>query len=50
MASLFGHGIVGFTIAKLINNQSTKLLVTLAVCSSILPDLNIIAINFGTPY
>ena len=50
MASLFGHGIVGFTLAKLIDTKQAKLLVFLAISSAILPDLDVIAFNFGIPY
>ncbi len=50
MASLFGHGIVGFTLAKLIDVQNAKLLVFLAIGSAILPDLDVIAFNFGISY
>lgn len=50
MASLFGHGIVGFTLAKLIDVKQAKLLVFLAIGSAILPDLDVIAFHFGIPY
>ena len=50
MASLFGHGIVGFTLAKVIDVKRAKWLVLFAVASAILPDLDVIAFNFGIPY
>ena len=50
MASVFGHGIVGFTLAKLIDTKNAKLLVLLAIGSTILPDIDVIAFNFGIPY
>ena len=50
MASVFGHGIVGFTLAKLIDVQKAKLLVFLAIGSAILPDLDVISFNFGIHY
>ncbi len=50
MASLFGHGIVGFTLAKVIDIKQAKWLVMFAIGSAILPDLDVIAFNFGIPY
>ena len=50
MASLFGHGIVGFTLAKLISIKQAKLLVFLAISSAILPDLDVISFSLGIPY
>ena len=50
MASLFGHGIVGFTLAKVIDIHHARLLVLLAIGSAILPDFDVIAFNFGIPY
>jgi len=49
MASVFGHSIVGFTISKVINNNS-KLLVLLAIVSAILPDIDVLSFSFGIPY
>ncbi len=50
MASIFGHGIVAYTISKLIDKKELTILLFLAILSSILPDLDIIAFKFGIPY
>jgi len=50
MASIFGHSIVGFTLSKLFNSKQNKLLLIVAIASTILPDLDVIAFNFGIPY
>lgn len=50
MASLFGHGILAFTISKVIDQKDFKRLTLLAIVSSILPDLDVLAFNFGIPY
>lgn len=50
MASIFGHSIVGFTLSKLFNSQQNRLLLIIAIASTILPDLDVIAFNFGIPY
>jgi inner membrane protein len=50
MASLFGHGLVAYTASKLIDSRSSKLLLFLAISSSILPDLDVLAFNFRIPY
>lgn len=50
MASIFGHGIVALTIAKVLNNNQSKLLILLAIVSTILPDLDVLSFNFGIPY
>jgi inner membrane protein len=50
MASIFGHGIVGFTLAKVIDKQHVKWLIIAAVFSTILPDFDVIAFKFGIPY
>ena len=50
MASLFGHGLVAYTTSKLIDSKSNKLLLFLAIGSAILPDLDVLAFNFGIPY
>ncbi|MBT8327501.1 MAG: metal-dependent hydrolase [Bacteroidia bacterium] len=50
MASLFGHGLVGYTFTKVIDSTSNKVLFLLAIISSILPDLDILAFKFGVPY
>lgn len=50
MASIFGHGMVGFTLAKVMDNHHIKWLVLAAVFSTILPDFDVIAFKFGIPY
>ncbi len=50
MASIFGHTIVGYTISKVLNNNSTKLLLLLAIISTILPDIDVLTFSFGIPY
>ena len=50
MASIFGHGMVAYTLSKVASKSSTKKLVILAIISSILPDIDILAFNFGIPY
>ena len=50
MASVFGHSIVGFTLAKIIDNKNGKWLLFLAIFSTILPDFDVIAFKFGAPY
>lgn len=50
MASIFGHGIVGFTISKTIDIKNIKWLVIIAIGSSILPDIDVLSFNFGIPY
>ena len=50
MASVFGHAIVGATLAKTLDDQNSRLLLLLAISSAILPDLDVLAFNFGIPY
>lgn len=50
MASIFGHSVVGYTLVKVIDKQSMKWLVIAAIFSTILPDFDVIAFNFGIPY
>ena len=50
MASLFGHSVVGYTLSKIISNNNSKLLLLFAVVSAILPDIDVLAFNFGIPY
>lgn len=49
MASVFGHGLVGFVLAKLPNKQSKRLLI-LAIISAILPDIDVVGFYMGIPY
>ena len=49
MASLFGHGLVGFTLTKIASAKTSKVLLLLAIVSAILPDLDVV--TFGKiPY
>ena len=50
MASVFGHGIVAYTTARLLDSKSSKLLVFLAITSAILPDLDVLAFKLGIDY
>ena len=50
MASIFGHGFVAYTITKISNSKSNRLLMLLAIASAILPDLDVIAFKFGIDY
>lgn len=50
MASIFGHGVVGFTVAKVIDSKNLKWLLIAAIFSTILPDFDVIAFKFGIPY
>lgn len=50
MASIFGHGIVAYTISKVIDKKRITLLVFLAIMSSIIPDLDVIAFKLDIPY
>nr|WP_321229823.1 metal-dependent hydrolase [uncultured Psychroserpens sp.] len=50
MASIFGHGLVAYTVAKVVDSKSSKLLVFLAIASSILPDLDVLGFFFGIDY
>ena len=50
MASIFGHSVVGFTLTKLIDNQSLKWLLLVAIFSTILPDFDVVAFKLGIPY
>lgn len=50
MASIFGHGFVAYTTAKLIDTKVSKSLVWLAIGAAILPDLDVLAFKFGIPY
>lgn len=50
MASVFGHGIIGFTLTKVFDNKRHRWLLILAIFSTILPDFDVIAFNFGIAY
>lgn len=50
MASIFGHGLVGFTLSKVVDSASNKILFLLAIVSAILPDFDVIAFKLNIPY
>lgn len=50
MASIFGHGIVGFTLAKVADSKNTKYLVLAAIFSTILPDFDVVSFRLGIAY
>ena len=50
MASIFGHGLVGFTLSKVVDSVSNRVLLFLAMASAILPDLDVIAFKLNIPY
>lgn len=50
MASIFGHGIVGFTLAKVIDNKNLKWLLLAAIFSTILPDFDVVGFRLGIAY
>lgn len=50
MASVFGHGLVAYTTAKVIDAKTSKLLLSLAIVSAMLPDLDVLAFHFEIPY
>jgi inner membrane protein len=50
MASVFGHAVVGFTFAKVIDKKGLKYLLIAAIFSTILPDFDVLAFRLGIPY
>ena len=50
MASIFGHGLVAYTIEKVADKKNLRLLIFLAILSSILPDTDVITFKLGIPY
>ena len=50
MASIFGHGLVAYTTSRIVDSKSNTLLLFLAILSSIIPDLDVIAFSMGIPY
>lgn len=50
MASIFGHGIVSYTIAKLLSDNKMRWIMLAAIVSSILPDIDVITFYLGVPY
>nr|WP_321225343.1 metal-dependent hydrolase [uncultured Psychroserpens sp.] len=50
MASIFGHGLVAYTVAKVADSKTSKSLVFLAILSSILPDIDVIGFSIGIDY
>ena len=49
MASLFGHGLVGWTLAQS-GRKYIKHILFWAIFSAILPDFDVISFRFGIPY
>lgn len=50
MASFFGHGVLGYTLTKVIDNKNLKWLLLAAIVSAILPDFDVISFKLGIPY
>jgi len=50
MASAFGHGILAYTIKKIVAPKAATKVTLLAIICSILPDADVIAFRFGIPY
>jgi len=50
MASVFGHGIVGYTIQKLLDFKNLKWLLFFAILSTILPDADVLTFKLGVAY
>jgi len=50
MASFIGHGLVAFTISKMAKAKVSKRLLTFAIISSIIPDLDVIGYYIGIPH
>jgi len=50
MASIFGHSVVAYTITKIIDSKTNKVLLFLAIVSAIIPDLDVITFKFGIDY
>lgn len=50
MASLFGHGVAGATLAYLSGATPRRRLIVLAILSTILPDIDSIGYFLGVPY
>ncbi|WP_053978456.1 metal-dependent hydrolase [Mangrovimonas xylaniphaga] len=50
MASLFGHGMLAFTIGKVASKKVSKSLIFLAVLSAIIPDADVLGFILGVPY
>lgn len=50
MASVFGHGIVGYTLKTLIDSKNLKWLLFFAIVSTVLPDADVLAFKLGIPY
>jgi len=50
MASLFGHGLLGYTFAKVLPKKQIKTVLWLAIFSAILPDIDVLSFKMGIPY
>lgn len=50
MASIFGHGIVGYTLSKVIDRKNLKWLMLAAIISTIIPDADVLSFKLGIAY
>lgn len=50
MASIFGHAITAYTISRIADQKQSRRLTILAIISAVLPDIDVMAFNFGIPY
>lgn len=50
MASAFGHALVGYTFSKVLDKNESKILMVLAIISSILPDIDVLSFKLGISY
>ena len=50
MASLFGHGLVGYTLLKVVKQKTSVLLLSFTILSAVLPDIDVLSFKFGYPY
>lgn len=50
MASVFGHGLVGFTLSRIIDKSQARLLTILSIISAIMPDIDVLAFKIGISY
>ncbi|MDO6760740.1 metal-dependent hydrolase [Tamlana sp. 2_MG-2023] len=50
MASIFGHGVVGYALTKLVDQKDLKWLLFAAIFSTVLPDFDVVAFRLGIPY
>lgn len=50
MASAFGHALVGYTFSKVLDKNQSRVLIILAIISSIIPDADVVSFKLGIPY